>query len=190
MIECLLCLAISPYFSTYESTIRSEPGFAVSIGSPLYFSVSYEAPDLKIVGQHMPTKTVGASLGYSHSISEKIGVFIEGGYYWPETSPLEVVENEIVEQVLINDHGHPTFKPTHFEYELKPGFGGRVGFDVSLHKHFSVFGAYRFLKLDENYKMCNVEEACVWPVPEGGRFWSNKYARDYSSIQIGFSLKL
>ena len=190
MIECLLCLAISPFFSTYESTIRSEPGISVALGDPFYVSVSYEAPDLKIVGQNMPTNAVGASVGLSQRVSDKFRLFIEGGYYWPSTSPLDVVENEIVEQVLINDHGHPTFKPAYFEYELEPGFGGRVGFEVQASKRLSVFGAYRFLKFNESFKMCNFEEACVWPVPEGGRFWSNKDARDYSSIQVGVSLRI
>lgn len=190
MLECLFCLAISPYLSTYESTIRSEPGISVSIGDPLYFSVSYEAPDLKIVGQHVPTKSVGASVGYSQRVSDKFRVFLEAGYYWPSTSPLDVVENEIVEQVLINDHGEVPFHPTYFEYELEPGYGGRVGFEIQATKRLSMFGAYRFLQFNENFRMCNFEEACNWPVPEGGSYWQNRDTRDYSSIQIGFSIHI
>ena len=187
---CLFCLSISPFFSTYDSTIQSEWGAAVAIGDPFYLSVSYENPQLKVVGQNIPTETIGASLGYRHGLTDGVTLFLEGGYYWPETSPLDIVENEIVEQVLINDHGKPSFEPEHFRYELEPGFGGRIGLDLQISKRFSVFGAYRFLKLNEKFQMCNFEEACVWPVPEGGRFWSNKDARNYSSIQVGFTLHL
>ena len=190
MLECLLCLAVSPYFSTYESTIRSEPGVSVSIGDPLYFSVSYEAPDLKIVGQHVPTKSVGASVGYSQRVSDEFRVFLEAGYYWPSASPLDVVKNEIVEQVLINDHGEPPFHPAHFEYDLEPGWGGRVGFEIQATKRLSVFGAYRFLKFNEYFGMCNFEEACAWDATGDARYWQNRGTRDYSSIQIGFSIRI
>lgn len=190
MLNCLLCLAFSPFLSTYDSTIKTEPGISVQIGDPIYLSVSYEKPQLQIVGQNVPTKIVGASLGLSQRVSDKTRVFIEGGYYWPSASPLDVVRDEIVEQVLINDHGHPTFKGGHFDYKLHDGWGGRVGVEFSLSKRLSVFGAYRFLKLGEDFRMCNFEEACVWPVPKGGRFWVNKDTRNYSSIQMGVSIRL
>lgn len=192
MIDCLLgiCITLSPFFSTYDSTIRSDTGMAVSVGRPFSAWVSYEAPDLKIIGQHVPTKVWGAGLGYSLELTETVNLFMEAGYYSPSTSPKDVVEDEIVYGVLRNDHGKPSFHPTHFEYELEDGYGGRIGLEMELSDRFAVFGAYRFLKFDANYRMCTIESACTWQAPEGEKYWANRDTQSFSSFQIGFSIRI
>lgn len=190
MLECLLCLSLAPYISTYESTIRTEPGVQVSLGYPVYVFGAYESPDLKIVGQHIPSTVWGVGLGYSVELTDNVSIFLEGGYYMPNTNPKDVVEAEVVNRVLRNDHGVPSFRATHFEYELEDGYGGRIGLDLALSKHLSVFAAYRFLKFNENFHMCTVPEACAWPAPEGEKHWANRDTRSYSSVQIGFQLAI
>ena len=185
MLECLFCIAISPYWNTFNENVHSEWGGQISLGHPLYASVSYDEANVREVGQYLPMDLYGAQIGF-----RKGWAFIEIGYYWPKESPLEVVENEIVEQVLENDHGKPGWRPKYFEYNIKPGIGGRVGADFKLNDTFSVFAAYRFLVLEESYKMCTAQEFCTYPVPEGGKYWVNSDARNLSGFQIGFTMKL
>ena len=188
MLECLFCIAISPYWNTFNEGVHSEWGGQIALGAPFYASVSYDEANVREVGQYLPIDLYGAQVGY-----RKDWFFIEAGYYWPEAKPLQVVEDEIVEQVLVNDHGEPnnwSRKDRHYEYNIKSGMGGRIGADFEINDHLSVLAAYRFLVLEESYKMCNAPENCTYPVPKGGRYWVNSEARNLSGFQIGFSLRL
>lgn len=191
MLECLLCLVLSPHLNTYESTIRTEPGIHVAVADPLYLWGSYEAPDLRLVGQYMPAKVAGGGLGYRLKF-ERAAIFVEAGYYWPEVNPLEVVKDEVVEQILINDHGDPGWHADTFIYKLSAGWGGRIGVDVEVTSRTSVWAAYRFLQFNEHVAMCEGTERCKWPdtTNAGLRHWVNADTQSFSSLQVGVSLKI
>lgn len=184
MLECLFCLAISPYFSTYDTTIKTDYGIHLSVGEPLYLWGSWEKPSLQRVGQNMGSLSLpGFGMGFKKDI-----LFLELGYYWPSVNPDENIRNEVVDQLLENDHGKPGVTWEKFAYDIKARWGGRVGVSVDVTERFSVFGAYRFLKGNEGY------DACIGP-GEGCEFgrershWQNRDTISLSSVQVGATFR-
>jgi len=189
LLECLLCLALSPLLNTYDSSIRADGlGVHVAAAAPVYVFGSYEEGHLQIVGQTSRLKIWGAGAGYRTDFG-KARVFVEAGRYWPSASADEAVRDEFVEQVLVNDHGDPGWCPTNFSYRLHNGWGGRVGVGLQMTRRLSAFAAYRFLAVDEDFDMCTGDDpACTYPVD--GKHWQNREKRSLSSIQVGITLEI
>jgi len=188
MLECLLCLTLSPYFSVYDSTVKSDYGIEIAMGDPLYAFVSYESPDLQILGQNMGGLTLpGFGIGYRTHVVKKLSVFLEFGmYYTPSIQPATNIEAEVVNQLLVNDFGQPGWNPDYYSYKLQSDFGGKVGLSLDLSDRLSVFGAYRYLKVRENFDMCEIGP-CEYG--ESGKHWQERNVLDLSSAQIGISFK-
>lgn len=189
MLECLLCLALSPLLNTYDSSIRADGiGIHLAAAQPAYLWGSWEEGSLQIVGQTQSLEILGAGVGYKADFGSA-RVFIEGGHYWPSVSTSEAVENEIVEQVLINDHGDPGWHAKHFDYGLHNGWGGRVGVGLQMTRRLSAFAAYRFLAVNEDFDMCTGSDpGCSYPVD--GKHWQNREKRSLSSVQVGITLEI
>ena len=186
MLECLFCIALSPLLNTYDNSIQSDWGGHISVGRPLSVFVSYESPRMQIVGQNAPFDMWGAGLGAEKDFGP-VSLSLEIGHFWPNPNIDDNIRNEIVNTTLRNNHGQPKWKPTAFEYGLDNGWGGRIEASIEMTQRFSIFGAYRYLSVNESMDMCEIGP-CEYG--ESGRHWQERNARNLSSWQVGVTLDI
>lgn len=189
MLECLLCLALSPYFSGYTGDIDGDAGIHVSMGDPLYIWASYEHPEYRILGQDMNRlKLPGAGIGYRAG-SGKWRVAFEAGYWWPSVNPDENIAHEIVGAALVGSFGPVPFRPEHFVYSVDNALGGRVAVSYEASKRVGVFVAARKLSVKQKFSMCDGPDPdCEYPVE--GNQWIMFRNLPATSVQLGVTIKL
>ena len=189
MLECLLCLALSPYFSGYTGDIDGDFGIHVALGDPLYLWGSYEQPEYRILGQDMNRlKLPGAGIGY-RTAGEKWRVAFEVGYWWPDVNPDENIKDEIVYVALVGSFGPPPFAPEHFVYSVDNALGGRLAVSYRMSKRLSVFAAARKLSIKQKFSMCDgPDPECEYPVE--GNQWIMFRNLPATSIQLGLTVTL
>jgi hypothetical protein len=193
------------FHSTYNERVEfKQPSFIARWGDLKYLWLSYEAPDISLSGQDIGAVDIPAiGVGLKHSFSEKYNVFFEFGYFAPSfdegeaSTILDGVKshldsrhaNGFILSLLKND---PNFKgPTYFldaDYELKSGFGGRIGGGYNISEHFRATISYRFLNVDEEVDAWI--GTCSWPpTSECQRWWRESNQVDLSSFEVGILYK-
>jgi len=186
MLGLLLALELGVIGSIYDGQIKTDFGYQLKVGKDIYAWGSYENPDFAILGQVGDLETWGYGVGVQHSWGKVVG-FLEYGIFDPKAEFKPAVQNEVVNRVLMNDHGErPPFRDT--SYRLNQGYGGRVGIGYDLSDHFRVSFAYRFLNIDEDIDAWNGPHGFVDDVPFGD-WWQERGTLDLSSAEFGISVR-
>ena len=162
-LECVLCLAIAPYWSSYDATIVSEHGIQVELAQPAYLWASYEQPSLKRLGQNIGDLDLpGAGAGYRFDLSPSVQFGVQVGIYWPGNDWNPAIRDEVVGGLLANDHGRQDWYPKalYRDYRLKSSAGGSLHLLGKITKRFSAWGGYRFLSLPESYDLYTNPDGC------------------------------
>lgn len=177
MLECLLCIALSPVFSSYANNemaaVTDSFGFAASVGDPWSVWVEWENPELKIVGQDMADiDLISAGIGYDAKLTERLTWNIDVGYGWPRHEMSESdynIQHEVVGTYLANVHSggdRPAFYATNHnrEYELEGGFLAGTGLDYAVHENFDIGVYYRWFRSKQTFRVCDYStERCEYP---------------------------
>ena len=161
-----------------------DPSVQLKVGGSLYAWGAYEKPDLFLVGQEIGSAEIlSVGVGYRYD-----GVFIEFGYFEPDVSTVQNIRDEGVTTTLNNHHGWAgTRRFDDTTYDIKGGYGGRIGVSHRMSKRLSVQASYRFLTLTE--EMDATVGVCGWPEaeesPDCESWWQERDDTDLGAFEVG-----
>lgn len=150
----------------------------------------------KILGQSLTdVNTVSAGVGYNLDFTDKISLFVEGGYAVPKLSGTnELVQQEVVYTYLVGRHnvenrpvpvpiGPPYDTSTYStEIDIRSSAVINVGVEFEITENFSTEIGFKFLQPKTNVKLFNEE----W-VAEGGGYWEENKTLNMNSIGLTFN---
>lgn len=178
--------------------MQGEPSFQIKAQHDnAYVAVQYESPRLEERGQGMMrARMYTLSVGYEAPM-DPVVPFIEVGYTYVDGETKAGVQTEMVYTHLVaNHHVEGTTIPVnavpnlgetngvHTDYNVDSGVSGRVGVRLPIGDHWSASASYRFLKVDENWKLWDddvVAQCDCW--------WQENTTRDLSAFNMTVEYK-
>lgn len=158
-------------------------------GGALYAWGSYEKPSVTLVGQGMGTTKLW---GYGLGFGTDHGIQIEFGRFHSNENLNHHVVHESVVATLNNHHSITRGSPAHFQdsdYNIRPGFGGRIRAVHNVTDSLGVSIAYRYLVLQEDLDAWSGGDHCPNSdnVPKGCSYWQERGTTNLSSLEFGIS---
>ena len=179
---------IGATYSIFDQHIQTVPGWQVkAYRNNVYLWGSYESAGFKKLGQNLTDLDMyGAGLGVQYR-QDKIGAFLEFGYFRPEINTRPTIQNEVVIQQLRNDFGTNSPDFNHTRYALSNGYGARLGVKFDVSAHLTATGAYRWLNLDESLDAWEGGPArpIVGQGPDCGCLWQERDTISASAFEFG-----
>jgi len=181
--------------SDVENIVQTSTGIQIQTiheETGLYPYLSYEVIPIRFGGQRGADIPLwGLGVGIKRPIANQFNVFCQIGWFQPKW------EKDGESQILWKDHvaeGLAFYLNNKLEcvwwdaysLEYHGNIGGIMGADFILplsdNVDFNMFGAYRYLKLQEMIK--------AYHVPWDGGWWEYKQDRDFSGWQAGLGIEV